>query len=77
MTVKDIISAALELPPEERSEVADILLRSLDSDETPQPSEEWIAEINRRVEDVRSGRVELIPADVALAQIRAGLARAD
>jgi hypothetical protein len=35
--------------------------------------EEWEAEIDRRMEDVRSGRVELIPAEQVFAELDAKL----
>ena len=77
MTVKDIIAAALELPPQVRSEVADLLLKSLDEEQPPQLSDAWIAEINRRIADVQAGRSESIPWEQALGAARARLARAD
>ena len=77
MTVKDIISAALQLPPEVRSEVADLLLESLDAEQPPELSESWVAEINRRIAEVRAGQADSIPWDEALAGARARLASAD
>ena len=48
--------------------------RSDDSDDF-QPSPEWVAEINRRVEQIDSGDAVLIDADTAFAEIRADLTR--
>lgn len=77
MTVKDIISAALDLTPEQRSQVADLLLESLDAEAPPQLSDAWIKEINRRIADIESGNAKGIPWEEALAGARARLARAD
>lgn len=35
--------------------------------------EEWEAEIDRRIEDVRAGRVELVPAEQVFAELDAKL----
>ena len=57
-----ILKKALALPPDARAAIADSLLESL---ETSSPDEDveqaWAEEIKRRVEDVDSGRVQLIP----------------
>jgi putative addiction module component (TIGR02574 family) len=60
LAVKDILSAALELDPEERMGLVEELSASLD------PSwlgAEWEAEIKARLDDVDSGRVKPVPAD--------------
>lgn len=62
---------ALELSAEERAVLAQHLLASLDKDEGIE--EAWAAEVDRRVAEVESGAVQVIPLAEALAQVRAGL----
>jgi len=64
-------NAALKLSPEERSQLADRLIASLFEDD--QIENAWAAEIERRVEAIESGRVELIPAADSIARARAAL----
>ncbi len=60
MTMKELIQEAISLPVEERAIVVDSLLRSLNP-----PSEEidrkWTAVVKQRLEEVRSGKVKLVP----------------
>lgn len=67
--IDTLFHAALALPAEAREELAERLLRSLDNDPDLGLSPEWEAEIERRVEEVRKGEVELIPADEAFRSI--------
>ena len=71
MTVASITEAVLSLPREARALLADRLVESLDPLSNPDVREEWSAEALRRLESVRSGRVRTIPAEVALARVRA------
>lgn len=53
-TVADLLAAALKLPPEERQELADRLLDSLDPPDTgidPMTDAEFEAELKRRMEE--------------------------
>ena len=64
------LEALLELSRDERSEIAEALLQSLDG-EQPEPGlvGEWAAEIMRRIERNAPG----IPAELVLAEGRARL----
>ena len=62
---------ALKLTLGERAAFAQLLLASLDED--AEIEEAWAAEVERRIADVESGRVEVIPVSDALAQVRAAL----
>jgi putative addiction module component (TIGR02574 family) len=69
----EIISKALQLPEDKRTQVA---LRLLDSLEAPDPhahltDDELRAELDRRVKAVVDGTAEVIPADQAIEQLRA------
>jgi putative addiction module component (TIGR02574 family) len=62
--IRQILDQALDLPVAQRARVAEALLRSLDEeppDDPDQVARAWGDEIERRVEEVRSGRVKTIP----------------
>ena len=58
----------MKLPPEEREWLAEELLASLDSEE--QFSAEFKAMLDRRYEELVSGKVQGIPAEEAHAELR-------
>jgi putative addiction module component (TIGR02574 family) len=62
---------ALRLSAEERAHLADRLISSLFEDSGIE--EAWSVEVERRIEDVESGRGELIPAEQAIARARAAI----
>ena len=62
---------ALKLTLGEPAAFAQLLLASLDED--AEFEEAWAAEVERRIADVESGRVQVIPVSAALAQGRAAL----
>ena len=62
---------ALKLTPGERAALAQRLLASLDED--AEIEEAWAAEIERRIAEVESGAVQVIPIAEALARVRAAL----
>lgn len=69
MKPMELIAEALSLPVEERAIVVDFILRSLNSPEDD-IDRQWIDEAERRLEEVRTGRVKVIPGDQVFAQIR-------
>ncbi|WP_171001731.1 addiction module protein [Methylobacillus flagellatus] len=62
---------ALKLSAAERAAFAQLLLASHDED--AEIEEAWAAETQRRIADIESGAVQLIPIAEALAQVRAAL----
>jgi putative addiction module component (TIGR02574 family) len=62
---------ALKLTSGERAAFAQLLLASLDED--TEIDEAWAVEVERRIADVESGAVQVIPISEALAQARAAL----
>lgn len=62
---------ALRLTPSERAALAQRLLASLDDD--AEIEEAWAAEIERRIAEVESGAVQVVPIAEALARVRAAL----
>jgi putative addiction module component (TIGR02574 family) len=70
LTVEQIAEEALALPSEARALLADRLVESLDPAEDGYIQQLWMAEARQRRDDVRNGRVQTIPGDEALAQVR-------
>lgn len=62
---KEIVEAALQLPPEQREQVINDLWASLEAD----LGDEWEDEIQRRVKDVDDGRVKTIPAEEVFSRL--------
>ena len=59
-----VLDAALQLPESERGELAERLMDTLD--ETSEEAEEaaWAEELQRRIDEVRSGQAATIPWEV-------------
>jgi putative addiction module component (TIGR02574 family) len=62
MGTREILANALKLKPQERLELADLLLESLDRPDRA-IEEIWAEEAQRRLEAYRAGRLEGIPFD--------------
>ena len=75
MTVEQIVDEALGLPSEARALLADRLVESLDPAEDGYVRQLWKEEAMRRRDEVRNGRVQTIPGEEALAQVRRAVAR--
>lgn len=75
LTVEQIAEEALALPSEARALLADRLVESLDPVEDTHLRQLWAAEAQRRLEDVRSGKVKTIPGEQALERVRRAVAR--
>ena len=71
VTREDLLSAALNLPLEERAALADRLLRSLDDLPEPERKKLWLEVADRRLQEMREGKVREIPADEVFARGRA------
>lgn len=59
---------ALKLTTGERAALAQVLLASLDED--AEIEEAWATEIERRIADIKSGAVQVIPIADVIAQVR-------
>nr|MDO8118722.1 addiction module protein [Candidatus Sigynarchaeota archaeon] len=68
--MKDIEKQALELPVEERAQLIERLIRSLDEEEDPNAEKAWIAEARRRHEELQRGEVSGKPAEQVLKEAR-------
>jgi putative addiction module component (TIGR02574 family) len=62
---------ALKLSTEERAELADRLITSLFHDNEVEAA--WSDEVERRIEEIESGRAKLVSADEAIARARAAI----
>ena len=69
--VEKIAEVALSLPSDARALLADRLVESLDPLTDNDVRASWAAEAIRRRDKVRSGKVKTVPADEALARVRA------
>ncbi|MBM4039568.1 MAG: addiction module protein [Planctomycetes bacterium] len=62
-----VLEEALALSPEERADLAERLICSLDADWQRRIDELWAAEVEARFDAYERGEVEAIPADEAIA----------
>lgn len=60
---KEIEDSALKLDEKRRAELAKRLIESLDEYTEQETEEAWIEEINRRKEEIKSGKVDPIPGE--------------
>jgi putative addiction module component (TIGR02574 family) len=72
--VSEVLKKALSLSPQERVLLIDRLVDSLDEGPSEEGVEEaWAEEIKRRVNDIRSGKVEMIPGEEVRRRLAARL----
>lgn len=72
MTLAEIQSEALRLDPQSRARLAECLLASLDDLAEAEIQRLWLDEAERREREWDEGRVEGVPAEQVLAELRAG-----
>lgn len=75
-TLEQVAEDISELSPQDRLELLARLIRELESGENLAPAEieaAWDQEISRRLEEIDSGKVKLIPAEEVFAKIQARL----
>lgn len=68
----DLAAEVLELPAEERARILQLLIASFEPKSNAQKA--WMNLALDRREEVRSGKVAMVPGDDALARIRARIA---
>lgn len=71
----DIMATAMKLPERERVRLAQELIASLDEEIEPGVEALWLAEAERRLEELRSGKTKGVPAEEAFAKARDALRR--
>lgn len=69
----EYIAEGRSLSVDER-ELAAVALQQISDDEQAEVDAAWRSELRRRIDDIESGKVELLDADEVHAQIRAKLA---
>jgi len=67
---QQILQTALMLPPDDRVEIAEWLIQSLDEESAADIEAAWAEEIKRRIESIDKCEVQLIPWDEALNSMR-------
>ena len=75
-TLEQVAEDISKLSPPDRLELLARLIRELESEENLAPAEieaAWDQEISRRLEEIASGKVKLIPAEEVFAKIQARL----
>jgi putative addiction module component (TIGR02574 family) len=71
---EELAQKARTLPAEERARLAEELLASLGDAPDAGVEAAWDVEIRRRLDEVESGRVQLVPAEEVFAEVRRLLA---
>ena len=70
LTVEQLASEAMQLSAASRALLAEKIVESLDLAQTDDIQRLWAEEAIRRRDEVRSGRVQPIPGDQVLAEVR-------
>lgn len=73
LSIEQITAEALSLPDDQRLQLVEQLIESFESEVDGAVQTSWIAEAKRRRDEIRSGAVQPIPGEDALAQVRAML----
>ena len=71
--VHDLFEKAVELSPDERAELAGLLLETLEEKRDPAVEQAWAEEIAHRMAEYRAGRVKTL----SWSEVRAHLHRSD
>ena len=67
----EILSAALSLSPGARAMLADHLLESLDAEDQKRTDAIWAEEAERRMQEIRDGKVQPIDGEQVMRELRA------
>jgi len=68
--LEQILEEALALPDDSKLMLVERLVESVNSRTAPEVEAEQLNEVRRRVREVEAGRVDLIPGEEALRQVR-------
>lgn len=75
LTLNQVADEAMQLPPASRALLAERMVESLDVGERDEIQRVWAAEAIRRRDDLRSGRVQPVPGEEVLAEVRRTVGR--
>lgn len=67
---EELTTQVMALPPKSRAELAELLIQSLEEPDDPEIKSAWLAEIQRRDQEIRSGASVTRPADQVLRELR-------
>jgi putative addiction module component (TIGR02574 family) len=67
---EQILQSALNLPPDDRVEIAESLILSLDEKRAAEIESAWAEEIKRRLESIDKGEAQLVPWDDMIRSMR-------
>jgi putative addiction module component (TIGR02574 family) len=70
---RELESQALKLSRRERARLAQRLISSLDQEAEANAERLWLAEAERRLADLKSGKVAGIPAERVIKKVRSAL----
>lgn len=71
MTANALQQAVLHLPKQERAQLVNLLLDSLDQPSEANVEQLWLREAARRASEIDQGKVQLVTADALEAQVQA------
>lgn len=74
-TLEQIVHEAMQLSPAQRAELADFLVESLETTPPDEIQKLWLDEANKRLAEVRAGKVKTVPGDEVLAEARRRLTK--
>lgn len=69
-TLEQIVHEAMQLSPAQRAELADFLVESLETTPPDEIQKLWVDEANKRLAEIRTGKVKAVPGDEVLAEAR-------
>lgn len=67
--IAEIIRAVESLPVEERARIVEAILKTLDAPDS-ENDRAWAVEAARRLDEIRSGRVDAVPGEEVFARAR-------
>jgi len=70
---EELTTRAMALAADNRAELAELLILSLEEDDDKALKSTWLAEIHRRDQEIRAGAAVTKPADQVLKEARAQL----
>jgi putative addiction module component (TIGR02574 family) len=74
-TLEQLAEEAMQLPASSRALLAERIVESLDAAERDEVERAWATEAVRRRDEVRSGRVQPLPGEQVLAEVRNAVGR--
>ncbi len=69
--LKQVSDDALHLPAQDRAQLAHLLIVSIDDEDEADVSAAWDAELEKRVQEIREGKVKGVPAEEVFARLDA------